>query len=202
MNENLRENIELKKKTKDIIEKNNGNPVIDCIVKEVATLSTTPMIVEIRTAKSVFDNTNTYENMVTSRSTAEAMPFKLLIPDEKSTDYFVNKFIKFKYGSESFEAEKNGIVDFVQPSYEELEGAFSRILSQDTYADFSAFLKKFNEPGLESLECMGRYIFMEHPIKINNRYEGKIRIDPKSKYSNQANSINPSELFTYTILDV
>ena len=173
MNEGLKRNIELKERTQNMIKENYGNPAIDNIVSEVATLSDIPMIIEIRTTDLVHDYTNTYKNMFVSKTTAETMPLKLLLEDNESGDVLAKKFLN----------KPHNVPD--TPSYDELEGAFSGVLSQETYENFPEFLKKFNESDLDSLEQVSHHIIMEHPMEQDGEYIGDILIDPTYRMTNQ-----------------
>lgn len=163
----------LKIETGNLIDENYGNPAIDNIVSNVAKLSDIPMIVEIRTAQFVHDYTNTFENMFVSKTTAETMPFELLPEGDETSDALAKEFLDKSHNV----SEK--------PSYDELESAFSGVLSQKTYENIPEFLNKFNESGLSSLNPVSHHIFMKHPIEQDGKYIGEILIDPTHSRTNQ-----------------
>ena len=147
MNKGLEQNLELKEITRKIVGANYGNPVVTEILKNAATMSKTPMILELKTAhNNIHDATNTHENVVLCNSTAEAMNFELLLEGNETSDVLAKSFLN----------DAHKVPD--KPSYEELEGAFSRVLSQETYEGFPEFLENFNESGLENLKQVSHHI--------------------------------------------
>ena len=180
---------------------NNGNPAIYEVLKEVAKMSDVPVIFEVRPAKNINDFVS-YKHILVSKSTAEVMPFELLLADGETSGVLAKKFIGDYNGYiGSFEHQSNNRVVPDQPLYEELEGAFSRVLSEEKYGGFLEFLEKFNEPSLESLKHVIPHIAMVHPEKTDNGYIGKILVDPKYKGMNQRYPCMALKICNYRLTD-
>ena len=199
---------ELRERTNELKNQNRNNEEIYALLKHVKRISDIPempfepVIFEIRTAYDIHEHSsNKYR--IDSKSTAELVPFELLLDKSKTSDVLAEHFLKDaeKYVGSHKQLSENHIVPN-RPSYDELEAALSRIFSKKNYMEFSELLETFNEPNSESLEHVIPHIVMVHPEKTDGCYVGEILADPEYRGRHQNDvALGGLRICTYRLLD-